>query len=81
MRIGDRVMFKDKVFAPPYTPYYNQYLGQVFQVLLFHVLDENTDDLIQCGTYAPGCHVELACISNPEIKVAGYVHDDEIVQV
>lgn len=78
MKIGSRVRFVDKMFAPPYSPYYDEYNDQVFEVLLFHVIDENTDDLIECHYHEPNCHVELMCVSNPDIKVAGLVHDDEI---
>jgi len=76
--IGDKVEFRAKVFFPPYTPYYNAYDMQVFQIIKFHIHRPYEDDLVPSNQYEPGCHVELKCTSDPEIKVAGYVHDDEI---
>jgi hypothetical protein len=61
---GTEVAFHNKVFQPPYTPFYDEYANQTFQVVRLH-----HDDT----------HVELVCISDPSIKVKGYVHDDEIV--
>lgn len=60
--VGMDVYFRTKVFAPPYTPYYDAYRGHKFNVVALH----------------EGGHVELKCISDPSVVVAGYVHDDEL---
>ena len=60
--VGSIVKFKDKVYAYPYSPHYDLYLGQTFQIVAFH----------------EGNHIELQCLSSPSIKVAGYVHEDEL---
>ena len=64
MKIGSRVKFADKVFAPPYAPHYDDYKGHIFQVVAYHY------------NYS---HVELKCPGDPSVIVRGYVHLDEIV--
>jgi hypothetical protein len=63
-KLGSNVIFAKKVYEPPYAPYYDAYKGQVFQIIAYH--DNYT-------------HVEVECISDPSIKVAGYVHPNEII--
>lgn len=60
--VGMEVYFRSKVFSAPYTPYYDAYRGHKFKVVGIHY----------------GDHVELTCISDPSVQVAGYVHDDEL---
>ena len=62
---GMEVYFRSKVFKPPYTPYYDAYQGHKFKVVAMHY--DNS-------------HAELACISDPTIKVTGYVHPDDLKQ-
>lgn len=58
--------FHDKVFSEPYTPYYDAYSGHTF------VIDHaSTED-------ETGNHVWLTCVSDDSIKVAGYVHLDQL---
>ena len=61
--VGMEVYFRSKVFEPPYTPYYDAYRGRKFRVVAMHYEDT---------------HVELECIDDPNLKVAGYVHPDEL---
>ncbi len=59
--------FHDKVFLEPYAPYYDAYRGHTF------VIDHaSTED-------ETGNHVWLTCVSDESIKVAGYVHLDQLV--
>lgn len=59
--------FHDKVFLEPYAPYYDAYRGHTF------VIDHaSTED-------ETGNHVWLTCVSDENIKVAGYVHLDQLV--
>lgn len=60
-------VFHDKVFSEPYTPYYDAYRGHTF--VIDHASDEDET----------GNHVWLTCISDDSIKVAGYVHLDQLV--
>lgn len=78
MKIGTRVKFEPKVFTAPYVPYYDAYFGEVFEIIQFHVDSTVEDDLIESDQYELGCHVELKCVSNPSIVVAGLVHDNEL---
>ncbi len=66
MKIGSIVTFVPKVYEPPYAPYYDAYKNQTFRVAAYHY------------QYT---HVEVKCVSDPTIKVAGYVHPDEIMDV
>lgn len=66
MKIGGFVKFADKVFTPPYTPYYDAYKGHVFQVVAYH---DNFS------------HVELKCYDDPSIVVNGHVHLDEVQDI
>lgn len=47
LTIGQRVIFKPKVFRAPYVPYYDAYKGHTFEIIAFH----------------PGGHVELKCVT------------------
>jgi len=62
IKIGDHVIFDDKVYNPPYFPAYDNYKGHVFEVLAFYY--EHT-------------HVGLKCL-DADVTVAGYVHPDEL---
>ncbi len=59
--------FHDKVFLEPYAPYYDAYRGHTF--VIDHASSEDET----------GNHVWLTCISDENIKVAGYVHLDQLV--
>lgn len=61
--VGMQVYFRSKVFEAPYTPYYDAYKGHKFQVV---------------AVYDEGEHVELKCISDPSLKLAGCPHADEL---
>jgi len=63
-KLGSKVIFAKKVFEPPYTPYYDAYKDQVFEIVAYH------------HNYT---HVELVCVSDPTIEVDGYVHPNEII--
>ena len=63
LTVGAKVVFKNKVYHTPYSPFYDDYRGHTFKVVKFHY--EKT-------------HVELKCIDAPKIKVNGYVHPDEV---
>lgn len=78
MKIGDIVKFEDKVFAPPYVPYYDAYKDHVFQIISFWIYNDDADDLIPINEYYNTCHIKIKCISNSNIKVGGLIHDDEI---
>lgn len=69
IKIGDHCRFQNKMFGPPYAPYYDAYCGHTFVVDHFHPEDE-TDG-----------HVWLKCVSKPELVVAGYVHTCDLVLV
>ena len=59
---GMEVYFRSKVFEGPYAPYYDAYQGHKFRVVKIH----------------HGNHLELECLTDPELRVAGWVHDDEV---
>lgn len=60
--VGMEVYFRSKMYKHPYAPHYDPYKGHKFKVDKIHY----------------GDHCELSCISDPTLKVAGYVHDDEL---
>lgn len=59
--MANKFKFKDKVYKPPYSPYYDMYRGHVFVIDHFHRDDESLQ------------HVWLKCITDSNLKVAGYV--------
>jgi len=59
--------FKDKVFLPPYSPYYDSYKGHKFKI--DHPHKEAPD------------HFWLTCIDNPNIKLSGYVELSDLEEV
>jgi hypothetical protein len=61
--VGMEVYFRSHVFEPPFVPYYNSYMGHKFEVVRLHY---------------NGTHVELRCIDDPSVKVAGYVHPEDL---
>lgn len=63
--VGMMVCFRSKVFAEPYAPYYDAYKGHHFQVVAIHY----------------GDHVELKCVTDPNLMVDGFVHNDELKQL
>ena len=75
LKVGDRVVFKDKVFKGVYVPHYDEYKGHVFeivniwnqQVIMWD--EENFDENFG--------HVKLKCVSG-KVKLKGHVHEDEI---
>jgi hypothetical protein len=60
---GCLVEFHPKVFAAPYAPSYDAYEGHQFKVIALHCLG----------------HVEVACVDDPGIAMAGHVHKDELI--
>ena len=63
------VEFDKKVFDPKkcWSPHYDAYENQIFKV------DHYSDEDPSMG------HLWLVCVTNPEIKVAGYVHTNDLV--
>ena len=59
------VTFNEKVFKEPYIPYYDVYFGHTFKVIARH----------------EGDHYTVVCIDDPNVKVQGNVHEDELVIV
>ena len=59
---GRVVRFKEKVFHPPFAPYYDKYKGHTFVVM----------EIIE------GNHAVLQCTDNEKVKVDGNVHLDEL---
>ena len=72
MIAGDIVMFVDKVFEPPYTPYYDEYRGHRFAIVALH--HDQEDDPADVRN----AHFELECLSDHSLKVKGHVHWDEL---
>lgn len=66
--VGDVVIFNDKVYNPPYSPYYDAYYGYLFRVVKLHY-DEGL------------LHIELGCIAKDDVKVNGYVHPEDLILV
>jgi len=66
----DMFIFKNKVYKPPYAPYYDRYKGHTFKIDHFLVEDESLQ------------HVWLECITDCDLKVSGYVelHQLELVK-
>lgn len=66
----DMFVFKDKVYKPPYSPYYDRYKGHTFVINHFHPEDENLQ------------HVWLDCTTDRNLRVLGYVelHQLELVK-
>ena len=62
--------FKEKVYAPPYAPYYDQYQGHTFSIDHYSKEDKSRQ------------HVWLTCVSDSSILVRGYVeiHQLEILE-
>jgi len=56
--------FKSHVFGPAFAPYYDAYKGHLFVIDHTHSDDAN--------------HVWLTCITNPSIKVDGYVEMQDL---
>jgi hypothetical protein len=63
LKQNEIVFFDPKVYAAPYAPHYNRYRNHAFKIVAFHEYD----------------HIELECISDPTVKVNGYVHEDELI--
>ena len=61
--------FRDIVFEPPYSPYYDEYRDHTFAIKYYSEEDENRQ------------HVKLICISNPDIIVNGYVELYQLKEV
>jgi len=70
MKVGDKVEFNPKVFKAPYAPYYDRYQGETFEIVAIYT-EEPYGDI-------DSPHIELKCISDPYLKLAGNVHPDEL---
>lgn len=70
INVGDIVTFHERVFKPPYAPYYDAYKGHRFVVVEFHWEDGADDD-----------HAWLLCDTDPTIVVNGYVHTHDLIKV
>lgn len=64
-QLSDTVRFHTKVFGSPWAPYYDAYKGHTFMVVGFY----------------EGRHVGLVCLDDPNVKVNGHVHEDELVKI
>jgi hypothetical protein len=64
-KLGSFVEFRAHVYAPPFTPYYDAYRGQVFKVT-------------EIDTAEGGVHIGLACVSDLRIRVQGMVHPEDL---
>ena len=73
---GSRVKFANKVFKPPYAPYFDAYWGHFFLVVHLHWEDDPDSVLgpLNKGDY----HVELKCLDDPSVIVKGFIHPDEL---
>ena len=60
--LSEKVKFLDKVYKPPFKPFYDKYKDHEFMVKHFHPEDNDKR------------HVWLECLTDPELKVEGYVH-------
>jgi hypothetical protein len=60
--MGMLVYFRSKVYEPIYGGFYDSYKGHVFKVIGVH----------------EGDHIELECVTDDDLKVAGHVHSDEL---
>lgn len=67
--LSQKFKFLDKVYRPPFKPFYDKYRGHEFVVKHFH-----PDDVDKR-------HVLLECISDPNLKVDGYVHIDDLTNI
>ena len=70
IKVGDAVIFSERVFMSPYVPYYDKYKGHQFVVVDFHWEDGADDD-----------HVWLECTTDDTIVVNGYVHTHDLIKV
>lgn len=68
-----KYMFHDRLYEKPYAPYYDAYKGQVF--VIDHVHPDETLLNHQCA------HVWVKCITDETIKVSGYVHVCDLVEI
>ena len=62
-------IFHNRVYNKPFAPYYDAYKEHIFSI--DHVMKEDTT----------GEHVWVVCIDDPSIKVNGYVHRKDLVEV
>ncbi len=67
--LSQKFKFLDKVYRPPFKPFYDNYRGHEFVVKHFH-----PDDVDKR-------HVLLECVSDPNLKVDGYVHIDDLTNI
>ena len=70
IKVGDAVIFNERVFKSPYVPYYDKYKGHSFVVAEFHWEDGADHD-----------HVWLNCTSDPSITMDGYVDTSDLIKV
>ena len=69
-KIGDKVEFNPKVYKAPYAPYYDLYQGEVFEITAIYTEEPYGDE------FSP--HIELKCVTDSYLQVAGNVHPDEL---
>lgn len=74
-KIGDVVVFRSHVFHPPFTPYYDRYKDHLFVVEKYYD-EEDADEMEEIDS-----HLWLKCVSDPIIKVNGYVHAEDLLKV
>ena len=71
IKVGTVVEFHPKVYRPPYTPWYDEYDGHLFEVVACYTEEPYGDEAEP--------HYKLKCIDDPSVKLKGNVHEDELV--
>jgi hypothetical protein len=77
-KIGDVVIFREHVYYPPFTPHYDRYKEHIFIVEKYYDEDD-ADELLEDGEI--DSHLWLKCVSDPIIKLKGYVHAEDLIKV
>ena len=62
--------FNEKVYEPPFTPYYDRYKDHLFMIDHYHPDPDAADD-----------HVWMTCLTDSDVLVDGYVHLDVLEEV
>lgn len=62
MKVGDVVVFKDKVYRAPYAPYYDEYAGHRFVI----------------EGFSEGGHVSLVCLGSVEVDGSCHIDEIEL---
>jgi hypothetical protein len=77
--VGDQVRFKQKVFAKPYSPYYDAYRGHTFiieKIVTSTEDDEEVEAIVTDSSLTQ--HIKLRNKDAMGVNPKGYVHPDEV---